>query len=196
MRNSTTMLHLSDIRPGATFLMDGDPYEVLEAQHVQLGRGGGILNTRIRNLRTGAALKRTFKGNDTVEETNVEKRATRFAYAHRGEYWFEDPANPKHRFKLTADQLGDSAQWLIPKLDVVALVFEDQVLAVDLPIKVDYRVADAPPGLRGNTAQGGTKTVTLETGAVIQVPLFIETDDVVRVNTRTGEYVERVARPR
>lgn len=190
------MLHLSDIRPGATFLIDGDPYEVLDAQHVQLGRGGAILNTRIRNLRTGATLKRTFKGNDTVEETNVEKRATRFAYAHRGEYWFEDPANPKNRFKLAADQLGDSAQWLTPKLDLTALVFEEQVLTVELPIKVDYRVADAPPGLKGNTAQGGTKTVTLETGAVIHVPLFIETGDVVRVNTRTGEYVERVARPR
>lgn len=188
------MLNLAQIRPGATCLIDGDPYEVLEAQHVQLGRGGGILNTRIRNLRTGATLKRTFKGNDTVEEADVQKRAARFAYAHRGEYWFENPTNPKNRFKLAADQLGDATQWLIPKLELTALVFEDQVLTVELPIKVDYRVADAPPGLRGNTAQGGTKTVTLETGAVIQVPLFIETDDVVRVNTRTGEYVERIAR--
>lgn len=186
------MLTLARIRPGATFLEDGDPYVVLEAQHVQLGRGGAILNTRIRNLRTGATTKRAFKGNDAVAEAEVKKQASRFIYAHRGEYWFENPANPKERFALSAGQLGDNAQWLMPKLEVSALVFEDQVLAVELPIKVDYRVTDAPPGLRGNTAQGGTKSVTLETGAVIQAPLFIEAGAVVRVNTRTGEYVERV----
>ena len=187
------MLTLAQIRPGVTFLVDGEPYSVLEAQHVQLGRGGAILNTRIRNLRTGTTVKRTFKGNDTVEEAEVDRKTARFIYARRGEYWFEDPANPKNRFALTAGQLGDATRWLIPKLELVALVFEDQVLTVELPIKVDYRVADAPPGLRGNTAQGGTKAITLESGATIQAPLFIETDDTVRVNTRTGEYVERVA---
>lgn len=189
-------LTIAQIRPGATFLMDGEPYIVLEAQHVQLGRGGAILNTRIRNLRTGTTVKRTFKGNDTVEEAEIERKTARFVYRHRGEYWFEDPANPKNRFTLTADQLGDATQWLIPKLELVALVFENQILTVELPIKVDYRVADAPPGVRGNTAQGGTKAIILESGATIQAPLFIETDDTVRVNTRTGEYVERVTQRR
>lgn len=187
-------LSLAQIRPGATFLIDGAPYIVLEAQHVQLGRGGAILNTRIRNLRTGSTVKRTFKGSDTVEEAEVERKATRFIYQHRGEYWFEDPANPKNRFELSTDQLGDVTQWLIPKLELIALVFKNQILTVELPVKVDYRVADAPPGVRGNTAQGGTKAITLESGATIQAPLFIETDDVVRVNTRTSEYVERVTR--
>lgn len=188
------MLQLPQIRPGATFLMDGEPYEVLEAQHVQLGRGGAILNTKLRNLRRGTTVKRTFKGNDSVAEAEVEKRTAKFLYGHRGEYWFENPANPKERFALGAEQLGDLAKWLIPKLEVKALIFGDEILNVELPIKVDFRVAEAPPGLKGNTAQGGTKTVILETGAAILTPLFIETGDVVRVNTQTGEYVERVSR--
>ncbi|MBI4385208.1 elongation factor P [Candidatus Parcubacteria bacterium] len=188
------MLQLSDIRPGATCLLDGDPFEVLEAQHVQLGRGGAILNTKLRNLRRGTTMRRTFKGNDTVPEANVEKRAAQFLYRHRGEYWFANPKNPKERFQLTAEQLGDLTQWLIPKLKVEALVFEEEILSAELPIKVDYTVLDAPPGLKGDTAQGGTKTVTLESGATILTPLFIETGDVVRVNTRTGEYVERISR--
>lgn len=190
------MLTLAQIRPGATLLLDGDPYEVLEAQHVQLGRGGAILNTKLRNLRRGTTVKRTFKGNDTVPEAEVEKRKARFLYGRRGEYWFENPVNPRERFKLGAEQLGDLAQWFIPKLEVQALVFADEILNVELPIKVDCTVRDAPPGLKGNTAQGGSKAVTLETGATILTPLFIETGDVVRVNTRTGEYVERVAQAR
>ena len=116
----------------------------------------------------------------------------RFLYESRGQYWFDEFGNSKNRFSLGAEEIGDSARFLKSNLEVLAIKFSEKVIAIELPIKVDYKVAETPPSLRGNTAQGGTKTVVIETGAKIAAPLFINEGDVVRVNTATGEYAERV----
>lgn len=186
------MLTMNDLKPGVTFLLEGEPFLVLDAKHLMLGRGGSVLQTRIKNLRRGNVLERNFKQADTFAEAEVEKKPVMFIYVHRGEYWFQEKGKPKARFKLTEAVVGDARQWLKPNLEVAAFTFEDEILNITLPIKLDLLVKDAPPGVKGDTAQGGVKIVILETGAKVNVPLFINAGDTVRVNTETGQYVERV----
>ena len=186
------MLSINDLQNGSVIKIDNNPYQVLEVKHLHMGRGGSSVQTRIKNLRTGQVLERNYKPADSFEETEVEKQEAVFLYAHREEFWFFEKSNPKQRFMLKHDILGDQSVFLKPNLPVTALVFEGAILAVELPIKVDYKVMEAPPAVRGNTAQGGTKLVTLEGGAKINAPLFINEGDVVRVNTQIGEYAERM----
>lgn len=186
------MLSINDLQSGSVIKIDNDPYQVLEAKHLHMGRGSSSVQTRIKNLRTGQVLERNYKPADSFEETEVEKKDAKFLYAHREEFWFCEAGNPKARFMLKQELLGESAVFLKPNLPVTALLFEGTILAIELPIKVDYKVIEAPPAVRGNTAQGGTKLVTLEGGAKINAPLFINEGDVVRVNTQIGEYTERM----
>ncbi|MBI1974938.1 MAG: elongation factor P [Parcubacteria group bacterium] len=186
------MLTINDLEVGTVFILDGAPHEVMIAKHSHMGRGGSVLETKLRNLKTGTVAQRNFKQADVFEEADVEKAKTLFLYQHRGEFWFSDPSNPKERFKLPEALIGESARFLKPNTHVETLKFENEILAVKLPIKIDLTVIEAPPGIRGDTAQGGSKIVKLESGAELSVPLFINEDDVVRVNTETGEYVERV----
>lgn len=186
------MLGISDLKVGTAFMMDGDPYEVLESKHVLLGRGRGHLEARIRNLRTGNVFQRSLKPSDAFEEADLEKKKARFLFGHRGQYTFAEDGNPKNRFMFTEEQLGDIIWYLAPNLMVEALLVNDQCMNINLPPKVDLKVTEAPPGIRGDTAQGGTKTVVCETGLKLQAPLFIEEGEVIRINTKSGEYVERV----
>lgn len=186
------MLSMNDLQNGTCIIYEGAPYQVMEARHLHVGRGSSSIQTKLKNLKTGQVLARNFKPSDTFEEAEIEKRKVKFLYGHRGEYWFCEEANPKNRFQLTADVLGDAVHFLKPNTIVEDLNLKDEVLNITLPIKMDFKVTEAPPAVRGNTAQGGTKTVTIETGAQIVVPLFINEGDIVRVNTVTGEYVERV----
>ena len=172
--------------------MEGQPYVVLEAEHVKMGRGGAVLQTKVQNLITKTTLERNFKQADRFPEAEVEKKDIIFLYGHRGEFWFSDADDKAKRFMLKEDMLADEKDFLKPDTLVESQLYEDQVIRIVLPIKMDLKVTEAPPNLRGNTAVGGTKTVTLETGAKIQTPLFVETGDVVRVNTETRTYVERV----
>lgn len=188
------MLSMNDLKRGTLCMLDGAVFQVLETSHSHVGRGGSSLTAKIRNLVTGQVLMRTFKQSDALEEADIEKRPILFLYAHRGEFVFCDPKDRAKRFTLAEEVLGDGSKWLKPKTEVTAVVLDEAVISVILPIKMDLKVIEAPPGLRGDTAQGGTKPVTLESGAVVNAPLFINTDDVVRVNTETGEYVERVAK--
>ncbi|MBI4128912.1 MAG: elongation factor P [Parcubacteria group bacterium] len=188
------MLTINDLRPGTFFVFEGEPYELLEMSHSKIAQRRAVLQSRIRNLRTGAVLQKNFSQGEKFEEAAIIKRPIQFVYVHRGEYVFCDAGNPKNRFSLPLSHLGDAAKYLKPNTELEAMEYEGKIFTVTVPIKMDLVVRDAPPGLRGDTAQGGTKTVTLETGATIQVPLFIQTGDVVRVNTRTHEYVERVAK--
>ena len=129
---------------------------------------------------------------EAIEEIEVEKKSINFLYEHRGEFWFSEKGNPKNRFKLEEAKIGPAAKFLKPNSEVTAAVLDDQILNVKAPIKVDLKITETPPGERGNTAQGGTKMATLETGAEVAVPLFINTGDIIRVNTDTGTYVERM----
>ncbi|MCL4437703.1 elongation factor P, partial [Patescibacteria group bacterium] len=129
---------------------------------------------------------------DYFEEANIERNEAVFIYANKGEYWFHEKGNPGNRFSLKAEVIGEGANFLKPQTEVEMVIFNGKVINVIMPIKMDFKVVEAPPAIRGNTAQGGSKQITLEGGAKISAPLFIEEGDLVRINTQTGEYVERV----
>ena len=172
--------------------MDGQPYEVLESNFLRMQQRKAVMQAKIRNLISGKVLDRNIQSSEQFEEVEIEKRPAVFIYQSKGVCWFHEEGKPQNRFSIPGEILGDSAQFLTSNLKVSLALFNDKVIKVALPIKMDLKVTDAPPSVKGNTAQGGTKIVTLEGGAKISVPLFINTGDIVRINTETGEYVERV----
>ena len=152
------------------------------------------MQTKLKNLITGASISRNFKQADRFLEAEIQKEDVVFLYANRGEYWFHEKSDKSKRFSLNEDQAGEQKEFLKPQMTVEAQRYKESVVRIVLPIKMEYIVKEAPPAIRGNTADGGSKTVTLETGAQVQTPLFIEEGDIVRVNTEKGEYVERVSK--
>lgn len=186
------MLSYTELTKGTLFVYEGQPYEVMESGFLRMQQRKAVMQTKIRNLITGKVLDRNWQASDEFEEADVEKKEMLFLYAHRDQYWFADPKNQKDRFQLEADVLGYQAKFAKPNTTVTALLFNGKVIGAKLPIKMDFKVTEAPPAVRGNTAQGGNKVVTLENGATIAGPLFLNEGDIVRVNTETGEYVERV----
>lgn len=186
------MLSINDLKPGSLITLDGVPYQVLEVAHQHIGRGGSSIQTKIKHLKTGQVLSRNFKPADMFEEADVEKRPLKFLYAHRGEYVFVEPDKPQNRFPASQDVLQDTVKWLKPNTVVTGVFFNNELLTLILPIKIDFEVTEAPPGIQGDRSSSGTKSASIETGTVVQVPLFINTGDVIRINTTTGEYTERV----
>jgi len=186
------MFSINDLQNGTVVSIDKDPYLVMLVKHQHIGRGGSSIQTKMKNLRTGQVFSRNYKPADEFEEAEVEKLKARFLYGNRGIFWFDEPNNPQNRFSLSDETIGEEAEFLKPNLEVTAVKFDEKIISVELPIKVDYKVTEAPPGIRGNTAQGGTKTVVIESGASVDVPLFINEGDIIRINTTTGEYAERV----
>jgi len=183
------MLSINDLSNGSFVIIDGDPYQVMSVKRQHIGRGGSSVQTKLRNVRTTQVLDRNFKPADMFEEADIEKTPVKFIYDHRGEYWFAEAGK---RLALKEGQLGESAKFLKPNIDVTALKFNGQIINIILPIKIDYKVMEAPPAVRGDTAQGGTKVITLEGGLKVSAPLFINEGDIVRVNTETGLYAERM----
>lgn len=186
------MLAYNELKKGTFFVLDGDPYEVIEMNFLRMQQRKATVNTKIRNLITGKILERNWQASDSFEEAEIEKKPANFIYGHRGEYWFTEVGNPKNRFSLSEAMIGESAKFLKPNTQVETLLFNGKVIKVKLPIKMDFKVTEAPPSIKGNTAQGGSKTVTIESGAQISAPLFVNSGDMIRINTDTGEYVERV----
>ena len=186
------MLGYNDLRKGVIFDIDGTPYEVIEYSFVRMQQRKAVAQVKMKSLVNGKVLSRNFHQNESFEEADIERQAIKFLYQNRGEFWFSEKNDPSRRFALTADVVGQGGLFLKPNSDVTAVFFNEKAIKVELPIKIDLVVKDAPPGEKGNTAQGGTKLAELETGAKVNVPLFVNTGDVVRINTETGEYVERV----
>lgn len=186
------MLTINDLKSGSLIIIESAPYQVLETSHLHMGRGGSSVQTKIRNIKTGQVFSRNFKPADTFEEAEIEKRPLKFLYHHRGKFVFQDPKDAKNRFPLPEDVIGENKKWLKPNIELIALFFNEKPLNIQLPIKMDFKVTEAPPGIQGDRSQAGTKAVTIETGAVIQAPLFINTGDIIRINTEAGEYVERM----
>lgn len=186
------MLNYNDLKVGTMFKFGGQPYEVLEYEFLRMQQRKPVAKTKIKNLITGQVVERNFHQNESFEEIEIEKTPITYLYNHRGEFWFCEKGNPKNRFNLPEAKVGNSGKFLRANTDVIVVKTGDQILNVILPIKVELKIKEAPPGERGNTAQGGSKTAILETGAELAVPLFVNTSDVIRVNTQTGEYVERV----
>lgn len=186
------MLTLSELKVGTIFVMDGEPWQVLEASFVKKAQRTGHVEAKIRNIKNGNVLTRSFKQADRFDEADVSKVKAMFVYGHRGKYVFSYEADPRERFELFEEQLGDTKWYLTPNLPVEALRFDGAIIGIILPPKVNVRVAEAAPWVKGDTATGGAKMVIVETGLRVRTPHFIEEGNVIRVNTQTGEYAERV----
>lgn len=186
------MLSYSDLRKGARILIDGEPYEVLEASPMKKAQRRVTIKTKMRNLLNGSALERTFHQGDVFDEAELIKFPAKFLYGHRDKYFFVEEKDPSKRFEMTAEQIGDAGKFLKPNQIVDAFIFNEKIVSIALPIKVILKVTEAPPGLKGDRAQAGTKAATLESGAQINVPLFIDEGDLIEINTETSEYVRRI----
>ncbi|MBU3964514.1 elongation factor P [Patescibacteria group bacterium] len=186
------MLSINDLKIGTIFIFEGKPHQVLEFKHTHMGRGGSSLQSKIKNLINGKVISKVFKPLDSFDEADIDWRELKYAYNHRNEFWFCDPEDSSKRIMLEESMLGEEKKFLKKETIVRAMVFDDEIRGIDLPIKMDFLVTEAPPSIKGNSAQSGNKVVVLETGAEIKAPLFIEQGDIVRVNTQTGEYAERV----
>ncbi|HFC36144.1 MAG TPA: elongation factor P [Candidatus Moranbacteria bacterium] len=185
------MLGISKIKTGKNIVLDGEPYKVLYDEHSKMGRAGAVLRTKLRNLITGAVLEKTFQGADKVEEADVEKTFAQFLYREGDSFIFMDNSSYE-QFSLSGDVIGKLKDFLVEGTEVGILNFNGAPINVELPVKIKLKVTEAPPGIKGDTASGGDKLVTLETGAKITTPLFVEKGDVIVVNTEKGEYVSRV----
>jgi elongation factor P len=186
------MLDYSNLKKGVQIIIEGEPYEIIEARPLKMAQRRVVLQTKLRNLISGNLISRNFQQGETFEEAEISKFEAKFLYSHRGRFFFCQKDNPSKRFDLTLETIGESSKFLKPGQIVEGLLFEEKVINVSLPIKVQLKVIEAPPGVKGERAQPGTKLVTLETGAQISAPLFIEQGDIIEVNTETGEYVRRV----
>jgi elongation factor P len=186
------MLIYSEITKGTRMIMDGQPYEVIEASNSFKGRGHSVLQVKLKNLKSENVVTRTIHPSDSFEEAEISKQEVKFLYSHKDKYVFSDKDNPSKRFELNAEQVGEKNRFLKPNQMVELILSDDEIINFSLPIKVELKVVEAPPGERGNRAESGNKMVTLETGAKINAPLFIENGDILEVNTETGEYSKRV----
>lgn len=184
------MLSLADIKTGKTILLNNDPFAVLYHEHSKTGRAGAVLRTKIKNLRTGSVIEKTFQGYDKVEDAEIIKSKAQYLYREGDLFHFMDSAT-YDQFSLEKSVIGDAPQYLIEGTEVDIVNFDGQAINIELPIKMTLTVSEAPPGLKGDTASGGDKVVTLETGARVTTPLFVKTGDKIIVNTTTGTYVSR-----
>ncbi|HUW72120.1 MAG TPA: elongation factor P [Candidatus Humimicrobiaceae bacterium] len=186
------MLSYFDLRKGVNFILENQVWEVLEFQQIYKAQDVVVARTKIRNLINGKVLEKTFHQGDNFEEAELEKIEVKFIYSHREIFYFSEAKNPSKRFQLSEEQVGEGGKFLKSGQTLIGIKFQEKIINIILPIKVQLKVVEAPPGVKGERAQAGTKPVTLETGAIINVPLFVKTDDIIEVNTETGQYVRRV----
>jgi elongation factor P len=187
---------VNELKPKTYFIYEDQPYMVLETHHLKMQQRRPVVQTKMRNLLNGKMLERNFAQSDIFEEADIIKKPVKFLYAHRDQFWFVDPNDPANRFELSKEIIGDQVQFLKPNTILEAMRFNDAVINIELPVKMEFKVVEAPPAIRGDTAQGGVKQVKLDTGVSINTPLFINEGDMIVVNTQTGEYVERAEKNR
>ena len=186
------MLSYYELRKGVQFIYEGQPYEVLDFHQMGKSQDVVVAQTRIRNLINGKIIQKNFHQSDVFDEAELTKFLAKFIYANRGKFVFAYVDNSSKRFELTEEQVGDIAKFLKSNQEVEGIVFQEKIINIILPVKVQLKVKEAAPGVKGDRSQGGNKAVTLETGAVINTPLFVETGDTIEVNTEKGEYVRRI----
>ena len=184
------MILAGDLRVGTKIELDGVAFIVSDSQFVKPGKGGAFTRARLKNMRTGAVIERTFRSEEKIETPELEERTAQFMYRSGDEYHFMN-SESYEQFYLSGDELGRARDYLKEEMVVTILLHQGKPLNVEVPTFVELAVAETDPGVRGDTASGGSKPATLETGAVIQVPLFLNVGDRVRVDTRTGTYIER-----
>lgn len=186
------MLDYNEIKEGECIIYDSEPWEVLSSHVFRKQANKPVNVTKLRSLLTGRVLEHSFHNADKVREADIVKKEVKYLYTNKGEYWFCESTDPSKRFQLPEPVIGDGAKFLKSNILVDAMLFDDKIIGLKLPIKMELKVTEAHETTKGNTAQGATKVVVLETGAEIQVPMFVKEGDVIRVNTLTGEYTDRV----
>ncbi len=184
------MLNFNEIKTGKVIKLNAEPYIIIRTDHHKMGRGGAVLKIKCRNLINGNVLEKTYQGTEKAEEAETETKKANFMYKDKEEAYFMDNTSYE-QFNLPVEEIGEAAEFLKDGTDVDVLYFENKPVSISLPIKMEFKVISAPPGVKGNSAGNVNKQVELETGAKINVPMFINEGDVIRVNTETGEYVER-----
>ncbi len=185
------MISTSEFRRGLRIELEREPYIIIEFQHVKPGKGGAFVRTKLKSLLTGYVIDRTFRSGEKVERPDLEQKKLQFLYREDDLYHFMD-MKTYEQLTLNADQVADRANFLADNLEVGALFHRGRPIGIDVPIFVELEVMVAEPGLRGDTASASTKPATLSTGVVVQVPLFISVGDKLKIDTRTGSYIERV----
>ena len=185
------MIDVHRLRKGTTFTLDGELYKVIEFQHHKPGRGKAVIRTKIRNLRTGATLDKNFISGDRVEDIRIDRTEAQYLY-NDGDFYYFMNNETFEQIPLSAAALGDSVDYLVDNMTLNISSYEGDPIDIDLPVTVDLRVIEAPIAVAGDTATGVTKAVTLESGLKVDVPLFVAEGDIIRVDTRTGQYQTRV----
>lgn len=188
------ILAYNEITPKKIIEYNGEPYLVLSSWVFRKQQRKPVNQTKLKGLKSGKMLEISFHQSETAPEADIEKKEMTYVFQNKGEVWFHEAGNPKARFSLPKSQVGESIRFVKEQSDVTALVWNDEIIGIQTPIKVELTVKEAPPAVKGNTAQGGSKQVVLETGAVVSTPLFINEGDIIRINTETGEYAERVSK--
>ncbi len=187
------MYDTSDIRKGLKIMMDGAPYTVVEFQFVKPGKGAAFTRTKVKNLLTGAVLERNFRSGEKFEPANVETKTMQYLYKDADSFVFMDTST-YDQVQIPDSTIGDSSDYMPENINVEVLFFQDRAVGVTLPNFIEQAIVETEPGFRGDTATGSTKPAKISTGATINVPLFISVGDIVKIDTRTGDYLERVGR--
>lgn len=185
------MISVNEVKNGMTVIIEGNLYIVQWFQHVKPGKGGAFVKTKLKNLKTGAVLDRTFRSGETIEQAFLEEKEMEYLYQDAENFWFMDTSTYEQT-PLAGEIMGDGAKFLKENARVKVVYYEGKIVGIDLPTFVELKVAETEPGFKGDTVTGGYKPATLESGAVVQVPLFIKVGDVLKIDTRTGEYIQRV----
>jgi elongation factor P len=195
LKSIMSQLQYNEIREKKIIIYNDEPCEVIESHVARTQQRKPQNQVKLKSLISGKTIAATFHVSDSANEADLIKRDVKFLYHNKGEYWFCDPENPKDRFKLDSTLLGNTVKFLKENENVIALVWDDddeeKTIGLKLPIKMEFKVKEAPPAVRGDTSKGGIKVITLENKTTINAPMFINEGDVIRVNTETGEYVER-----
>jgi elongation factor P len=188
------MLEYNEIVERKYIVLEGAPYEVLSSHVFRKQQRKPVNATKLKNLFTGKVTEYSFHQSEKMPEAEIETKDVKYLYVNRGEYWFADPENPSARFKVDEEAVGPQAKFLKPNSLVQQVMFGEKTIGFKLPIVVELKVTEAPPGIKGDTASGGGKAITVETGAVITAPFFVNVGDIIKINTETGEYKERVGK--
>jgi elongation factor P len=184
------MISSNDFRTGVTIELDGGVWQVVDFQHVKPGKGAAFVRSKLKNVKTGAVVERTFNAGEKVPKAHIDRREMQYLYESDGAYNFMDNETYE-QISLSSEQLGDAMKFLKENMNIGVLFFQNVVIGVDLPNSVELEVVETDPGIKGDTATGGSKPAKLETGYVVKVPLFINVGDVLRIDTRSGDYIER-----
>ncbi|MGI6685058.1 MAG: elongation factor P [Bacillota bacterium] len=184
------MISSNDFRTGVTIEIDGDAYQVVDFQHVKPGKGSAFVRTKLKNVRTGGVVEKTFAAGEKLPKAHLERKEMQYLY-HDGDSFIMMDVNNYEQMPLSDEQVGEGKKFLKENMNLFILLFQGNVIGVDLPSQVNLEVTETEPGIKGDTASGGSKPATLETGAVVRVPFFINVGDVISVNTKTGEYIGR-----